>query len=278
MVPAQSSLRLAKYTTLRACSRDLGVSEHCDTRNSAGAHTFGQPPSLPEVDHEIFEILETQRRCSFVDFLPIEGLTETPARVTTQSASASNTLADEHSHTTKGFHANGLLLLCPLALHFLSLADAGRRARLSTQDGYLHAFEHYLIVQGSLCTSAERHNQIHEIWVLRSPLIRLSGPHAPSQDGSSMFDTELLVYQLVLRFDIVKECNLWPRSELLPVRWRGGLSIAKESYNNDEVVFGVQRLVLANEPLIVRDRSGIPTTSRSEDDFAFQYEQFTYVG
>jgi len=80
-----------------------------------------------------------------------------------------------------------------------------------------------------------------------------------------MFDTELLVYQLVLRFDIVKECNLWPRSELLPVRWRGGLSIAKESYNNDEVVFGVQRLVLANEPLIVRDRSGIPTISRSEE-------------
>ena len=83
MVPAQSSLRLAKYTTLRACSRDLGASEHCDTRNSAGAHTFGQAPSLPEVDHKVFEILETQRRCSLVDLLTIKGLTEPPARVTT---------------------------------------------------------------------------------------------------------------------------------------------------------------------------------------------------
>lgn len=43
--------------------------------------TFRQSPGFPEIDHEVFETFEAQRRCSLVQFLAIEGLAETPTSI-----------------------------------------------------------------------------------------------------------------------------------------------------------------------------------------------------
>jgi hypothetical protein len=59
--------------------------------------------------------------------------------------------------------------------------------------------------------------------------------------------------ELVLGSHIVVEQNVWERAQVWHVGWRGRFSIAKESWYDYVVLFGVQSLVGSCEPEVIGD-------------------------
>lgn len=66
-----------------------------------------------------------------------------------------------------------------------------------------------------------------------------------------MLDAEFLRHKTVLSLHVIVEGNFRKRSKIWSVGGRGRLAIAEERSDDDKVVFGVESLVLADQPLVV---------------------------
>lgn len=60
-------------------------------------------------------------------------------------------------------------------------------------------------MHGCLCSGTEWNCEIHEVWILRRPLICLSTAHRPADDSMEVFDSEVLCDKLILGSHIVIE-------------------------------------------------------------------------
>lgn len=110
--------------------------------------TFRGCPSLPEVDHEILDVLKPE--LGFVQLLSIKRLREAPAlhqiRLKfrgTHGCKTALTTVDP----TKGFETDSCLLFGPrtiLAFDSFTLTDTCRRGTFSAQQRRLHSLEHSL--------------------------------------------------------------------------------------------------------------------------------------
>jgi hypothetical protein len=155
---------------------------------------FAQRPLLPEIHHEVLQVLVSQRRLE--QFLAVKRLAEAPARV----------------HAAQRFEAS----FARRARERGTRRERGRRERRratypcgrcpdrGVQRG-LDAFEKDLVVQRGFCGPAEGRDQVHEVGVLGRPLVRLAGAHGPSQDGARVRDAQVFGYEGVLGADVVVE-------------------------------------------------------------------------
>ena len=107
--------------------------------------------------------------------------------------------------------------------------------------------------------AAKGRDQIHEIRILRRPLVRLPGAHGPPEHGAYMPDTQVLRHELVLRAYVIVEQNIRERSKIRSITRGRGLAVPEEGGDDDEVAGRVQRFVCADEPFVVGDEAGVPS-------------------
>lgn len=95
--------------------------------------------------------------------------------------------------------------------------------------------------RSSRCT--EGHGEVHEIRVLRRPLVGLAASHGPADNSPQVRNAQVLRDELVLRAHVVVEGAFGERARSGVVGWRGGLAVAEEGGDDDVVVLGVEGLV-----------------------------------
>lgn len=213
--------------------------------SSSGHHTFRARPTLPELDHEVFQILIPQ---GLIYPLPVKSLAKTPTRVDPPQSLET-----------------GLLLLGrpdPVpALARLTSTDPSRHSSLPRQQRSLDALQEYLVMQTRLRAPAERDSQVHEIRVLSQPLVGLPSAHAPAQHSVGMIHPQAFGDQPILCDDIVFKGHVGEGLVLGKV-WHvggaGGLAIAEQGGDDDEVFIWAKSLVCVNEPFIVGYLSRVP--------------------
>ena len=137
---------------------------------------------------------------------------------------------------------------------------------LGGEQGRLDAFEEDLVVNARLCAAAEGHDGVHEFGVLCRPLEALPSAHGPARHATKVGDVELLGEEGVLGADVVVEGHVGEGGDV-GVGRGGGLAVAEKRGDDDEVLFGVEGLVFADEPLVVGDCARVP--GRVEDDGGF---------
>jgi hypothetical protein len=155
---------------------------------------FAQRPLLPEIHHEVLQVLVSKRRLE--QFLAVKGLAEAPARIY-----ASQRLEASFARRPREWGAR---------------SKRGRRERRRATyprgrcpdrgvQGGFDAFEKDLVVQGGFCGPAEGRDQVHEVGVLGCPLVRLASAHGPPQDAARVRDAQVFGYEGVLGADVVVE-------------------------------------------------------------------------
>ena len=73
-----------------------------------------------------------------------------------------------------------------------------------------------------------------------------------------MFDAEVLGDEGMLGFYIVVEGYVWEGGDVGPVAWAAALPVTEEGGDDDEVFFWIQSFVIADEPFVVTDETGVP--------------------
>ncbi len=92
-------------------------------------------------------------------------------------------------------------------------------------------------MQTCFCAAAEGDGEVHEIRVLRYPLISLARGHGPAEDAVQVGDAQVGGEELVLGADVVIEGNFWERV-MGVVGGGGGLAVSEEG-GDDYVVLSV---------------------------------------
>lgn len=100
--------------------------------------------------------------------------------------------------------------------------------------------------------AAERDNRVHEVGVLRGPLIGLGGTHGPAHNGAQVLDPKVLGDQCMLGAHVVVDAAFGKRAGCEMVRRRGRLAVPEEGWDDDEVFLRVEGLVFSDQPEVVR--------------------------